>query len=366
MYQPLRVRHLAVLHKLSNLLALWPPASCYKNGRRSKLFTIFGAAVLGCYLAVYGFAVNEIFTSAALHLSTTSNAIQLISYTVMTISSIHAILQSCFVNTKEFHELVYLVNKAESMVQLKSRTLQLVRYYLELIAVNCYLTLLFTIDSLVWGKIKGLSITFFATNASYYLQIYGLWISLLLIHNYSSIIKQYMARLNESLSEIVQSQTPWDDEEPCFGIILHKPTLQTIQKVRVASDLKQTFTHLCRMYESFNAVFGWRIVFIFGVTLVRTCEITNILTVLLTGSGGSPSPGIPYSMVVTVCLWVFSLVVSKYLLLLKYISNITFYMGIAHNIYTTQIEICTTNDCKQTRKPMIYGLSTQVRCESNN
>lgn len=315
MCQPLRVRHLAVLHKLSNFLALWPPLPYYKSGRRSKLFILFGTVVLSCYLAVYGLTVNEIFTSSALHLSTTSNAIQLISYTVMTISSFHAILQSCVLNTKEFHELVHLVNRAEAMVQLKSRKLQLARYYLELIAINCYLALLFAIDSLVWSRIKGTSISFFATNTSYYLQMYGLWISLLLIHNYSSIIKQYMARLNESLSEIVQSQTPWGDEELSLGIILHKPTLQTLRKAKVASDMKQTFTHLCRIYECFNSVFGWRIVFIFGVTLVRTCEITNILTVLLTSSGSSAS-NISYGIVIAICLWVFSLVVSLLLLFL--------------------------------------------------
>lgn len=303
MYKPVAVKtnHVNIPTRISILLAMWPPTSSKEDKNRLKMYRMYSAVVVVSLIIMYGPGLvpsNKVKTSL-------SSTIESISYLALVLSSIKNTLDSAYLHSDDYHAFVNSVNHTENYVRLKFKRSQVVRSYLELFLVHVFLLILFTVDIVTWLAITNQGVVLFTfTSVWYYIGIYSVWIDMLLVHNYSGIIKGYTNQLNCTLIKLMEVELPDVNKiNSVLGLI--NATKSSKEKHLRVINMRLAYTHICKTIESFNAIFGSRILMIFACTFLGICLIADVLTRLSTTSEDLTS-----QVIANVILWSIASIVS--------------------------------------------------------
>lgn len=281
---------------------MWPPAACKDNKSSLKLFRAYSAIVLAILIAFYAVClVPAIRNNVSL-----SSVIETLSYTSLMLSSIKNIFDSAFLHPDNCHAFLDLLDQTEQYVKLKVKKHQTLSFDLELIVIHALLLVTFCFDTLTWLIISNDGIVSFAlSTAWYYLEIYSVWITLLLVRNYSGLLKCYLKQLNSTLEKLIQIELAEADKiNSVFGPVTY--TKSTKEKLLCVMNARLAYTHISRTIELFNVIFGWRIVMIFAVALFEVCLTADVLTrVMVTNKN------FPIQMIISLVLWTLQSMVSE-------------------------------------------------------
>lgn len=111
----------------------------------------------------------------------------------------------------------------------------------------------------------------------YYVALYICCIQVLLIHNYSSIIKKYFLQINKTVKYVLP-KTATIVNNFSRNSLSSEDSPKLLKKIE---ELRKTYVHLKKVVFKFNVVFGYRTLLIFCVILLNICGSTNVFAVML-------------------------------------------------------------------------------------
>lgn len=201
----------------------------------------------------------------------------MMSFTLLTTASIHAILHSCLHGScfesflsqlEEMHR--YLTHNKDNETKKQSE----IRFFLEILLIHFFLCFLFTHDLYVWhNKTNPRTIVGAAYEAFRCLLSYNICVTALLVCGYASVIRTDTKMINAQLSNSseldVNITTVKLNAEDGDGV------------VDVFVGIRRWHGHLSRTVDGYNEVFGWRILLLCANVFMEFLQITNMLTVYL-------------------------------------------------------------------------------------
>lgn len=203
--------------------------------------------------------------------------ISMISLTLLTTASVHAMLHSClhggcferFLSQLEtMHR--YLITHNDN----KTEKRQNIRFFSIILVIHFFLCFLFTYDLYVWhNKTISRTVVGAAYEAFRCLLSYNICVISLLVCSYASVIKADTKIINVQLSDSGELDT-------------------NIRAVKVSDEdfegihnrivgIRKWHGHLIRTVDGYNEAFGWRILLLCANVFMEFLQITNTLTVYL-------------------------------------------------------------------------------------
>lgn len=198
-----------------------------------------------------------------------------------------------------------LMIQSEFYIDLNVKKSQVFRFYLELTIAHVYLITTYCFDVHFWININGASLSLIISCVWYYVEMYSILITLLLLHNYSAIIRSYLNQLNRTLEKLISCELVKAHKINCtFGTIwITKNNDDDV--IKCTGNMLDAYTHLSNTINMFNEIFGSKIVMIFVIDLFGMWHTADILTRVLISS-----ESLPGTTIANITLWTILLIVS--------------------------------------------------------
>lgn len=258
------------LYYIANFLALIPFYSDKKYCQpvRYKLYAVFIAVLLtsACISGI----LNIIETPTV---NSTIFVLQLISFTLTTLSVILSVLITCFQNAdtvnlfnERFREIDRYFGNAKATKPIRSRS----QFYWEFLSFHFIYISFLLYDVYISLDIYG--VNYFKRYILRRVSLYSQMILVLLIHNYCVAIKLRFRKLNKHLSD--------NGTQIYFQYVkiieIEKLKLRKSQKAYLKIvEARNIFSRLTQLVHQFSRIFGWQILFLTAVVGIVTLELIS-------------------------------------------------------------------------------------------
>lgn len=200
----------------------------------------------------------------------------MMSFTLLTASSIHGVLQSIF-QGNDYHNFLSLLEEMHcyfSDNNGKIKKLANFKFYFWIVLVNVFLSFLFVYDLYVLYKattpVNPISAAYEVFRC---ILTYNICVVSLLVCSYASIIKEDIKIINDRLSSSAKVSVS-------IKVIAQENDYADELYNRVVG-LRKWYGHLNKTFVAYNEAFGWRILFLCANAFMEFLQITNMLTVYL-------------------------------------------------------------------------------------
>lgn len=263
------IRYITLLFKLTNILAITPRYSFSKakiiSVRCSRFYSVFGAAIIitGSIFSFYG--KSTIYK----RIKVTIMVVDIIKQTSSTLLNLVSVLGISFFNLKNYSRFLNLLSTIDdkfsqnlSYFHKSKRNI----LYFELMCFHIFLGTVYIFDiSVKFSKRKSIAFSFYMFEI---VQYYHSYVAILLIYNFSMVIKDRFEKVNESLLKLKR----------CISNPNYLPLqlFNTETKTKNIKDILSLYTKICESVRLFNKIFGLEILLITHNLVLSVLSTLNV------------------------------------------------------------------------------------------
>lgn len=308
------IKYLQFLHNLGVILAVIPPYD-YNNvpveiNENYKSYPTFVALLMltGYVISVIARINNSYPNLSSFTLVVTDASLSF----VLTIGNLLSIIAPCLWYSKTVITFLNTFSKIDNFHGLhrkKMEAKQRKNIFVELLIGHSFLIILFVWDAFVW--VKKLGIVAFRSYFYRDLQSYYSYIIVMIMYNFTYIIKNRFENLNVALGSDTVVSTINNINLMC------SPEFNKMRAINKVRQLSMQYEMLMDQIGMFNQIFGWQILF---TTATIVVGLLNTLDILISyGNFGNSHAGVGFGieLIVLSISWSLLQLVSSYSLRIR-------------------------------------------------